>query len=160
MPKNKPVDFDQITLIPVDFNQQIIKGSFEYTLHHLIGDTRPHFTTIAKFIAQLPGEIEDLFADVLAVCDCLDLIGKEMFAIDGCKISSNASKEWSGTKASFEKKRKKMEKEAKRLLEKHRKDDEAEMVGSIEVRQAEEKKIETMLKKIDKIESWLNKNTD
>lgn len=36
MPKYKPVDFNQVTLIPVDFDQQIIKGSFEYTLHQLI----------------------------------------------------------------------------------------------------------------------------
>jgi hypothetical protein len=26
------------------------------------------------------------------------LIGKEMFAIDGCKLPSNATKAWSGTK--------------------------------------------------------------
>jgi len=26
---------------------------------------------------------------------------KEMFAIDGCKLPSNAAKEWSGTKAEF-----------------------------------------------------------
>ena len=36
MPKYKPVDFDQITMIPVDFNQQIIEGTFAHTLHHLI----------------------------------------------------------------------------------------------------------------------------
>ena len=38
--------------------------------------------------------IEPLFLDVLMYCDKLGLIGKEMFAIDGCKISSNASKEY------------------------------------------------------------------
>jgi len=31
------------------------------------------------------------------ICDKEDLIGRHMFAIDGCKIKSNASKEWSGT---------------------------------------------------------------
>ena len=40
----------------------------------------------------------------LLVCDELGLIGKGMFAIDGCKIPSNASKEWSGTRADFQKK--------------------------------------------------------
>ena len=35
----------------------------------------------------------------------MGLIGKEMFAIDGCKLSSNASKEWSGTREEFAKKK-------------------------------------------------------
>ena len=30
------------------------------------------------------------------ICDEEGLIGRNMFAIDGCKIKSNASKEWSG----------------------------------------------------------------
>ncbi|OCC15993.1 Mobile element protein [Dissulfuribacter thermophilus] len=39
----------------------------------------------------------------------MGLVGKEMFALDGCKLPSNASKEWSGTRADFEKKCKKLE---------------------------------------------------
>jgi hypothetical protein len=31
------------------------------------------------------------------ICDEEGLIGRNMFAIDGCKLKSNASKEWSGT---------------------------------------------------------------
>ena len=31
------------------------------------------------------------------VCDQLNLIGKDMFAVDGRKMFSNVSKEWSGT---------------------------------------------------------------
>ncbi len=61
--------------------------------------TRPHFTTIASFISSLDKEVVHLFRDILLVCDQMGLIGKEMFAIDGCKLPSNASKEWSGTKA-------------------------------------------------------------
>ena len=67
----------------------------------LSADTRPHFTTIADFIARLGDEIVSVFRDVLLVCDEMDLIGKEMFAVDGVKLPSNASKEWSGTKADF-----------------------------------------------------------
>jgi len=33
------------------------------------------------------------------------LIGKEMFAVDGCKLPSNASKEWIGTKGDLQKKK-------------------------------------------------------
>ena len=41
-----------------------------------------------------------------------ELIGAEMFALDGCKIDSNAAKEQSGTHAEM---RKKMEKLEQRL---------------------------------------------
>jgi hypothetical protein len=34
-----------------------------------------------------------LFLKVLLVCDSMGLIGREMFAIDGCKLFSNTSKE-------------------------------------------------------------------
>ncbi len=64
----------------------------------LSADSQPHFTTIASFIAKLDGEIVSVFRDVLLVCDELGLIGREMFAVDGVKLPSNAAKEWSGTR--------------------------------------------------------------
>ena len=64
----------------------------------LSADTRPHFTTIAEFISRMDKEIVQLFRDILLICDDQGLIGKEMFAIDGCKLPSNASKEWSRDK--------------------------------------------------------------
>ena len=73
-------------------------------------DTYPHFTTIADFISTLDSEIVKLFLEVLLVCDEMNLIGKEMFAVDGVKLPSNASKEWSGTKEELSKKKEKMEK--------------------------------------------------
>ena len=36
MAKYKPTNFDQITLIPVDFKSQLSPGTFEYTLDYLI----------------------------------------------------------------------------------------------------------------------------
>ena len=39
--------------------------------------------------------IEPLFLQLLMRCDNANLIGEDMFAIDGCKLSSNASKDWS-----------------------------------------------------------------
>jgi len=38
------------------------------------------------------------------------LLGHELFAIDGCKMSSDASKEWSGTIKELKEKRKKIKK--------------------------------------------------
>ena len=69
----------------------------------LSADTTPHFTTIAQFISTCSDEIALIFRNVLLVCDQVGLIGKEMFAIDGVKLPSNASKEWSGTKADLKK---------------------------------------------------------
>ena len=88
------------------------------------GYSRPHFTTIANFISTMDKEITDLFLEVLLVCYEHNLIGKEMFAIDGCKLPSNASKEWSGTRADFEKKLKKMRTAIERMVKKHREEDE------------------------------------
>jgi len=60
-------------------------------------DTVPHFTTIANFVSSYPEEIENLFEQILLVCHEQGLLGNELFAIDGCKMPSNAAKEWSGT---------------------------------------------------------------
>lgn len=68
----------------------------------LCGDTAPHFTTIAHFVSTRGAEIAHVFAAVLAVCDRQGLIGREMFAIDGVKLPSHASKRRSGTRADFE----------------------------------------------------------
>ena len=72
-------------------------------MHGAIGGYEPHFTTIANFVATLSAEITEIFRDVLLVCDEAGLIGKEMFAVDGVKLSQ-ASREWSGTQAEYSKK--------------------------------------------------------
>jgi hypothetical protein len=65
----------------------------------LSGDSAPHFTTIAAFVSGLGDDIARLFGQVLYLCDRQGLIGREMFAIDGVKLPSNASKARSGTRA-------------------------------------------------------------
>jgi len=125
----------------------------------LSANTRPHFTTIAHFISHLSDGIEDLFLSVLLYCDRLKLIGKDMFAIDGCKISSNASKEWSGTRADFERKKEKYKEGISYLLKKHRAEDK---IGEKEptMRKKEEKARKNMKERIDQIEEWLGENED
>ncbi len=61
------------------------------------GDSQPSHTHIAKFVANLGDQIKPLFSQVLMTCDAQGLIGRDMFAIDGVKLPSNASKERSGT---------------------------------------------------------------
>ena len=63
----------------------------------LSGDTQPAYTTIAAFIRSLSDDIAKIFTEVILVCDRQGLIGRQMFAIDGVKLPSNASKAKSGT---------------------------------------------------------------
>jgi Transposase domain (DUF772)/Transposase DDE domain len=68
------------------------------------GDSQPSHTHIAKFVSSLRDQIKPLFSQVLTTCDAQGLIARDMFAIDGVKLPSNASKERSGTR--FERKAK------------------------------------------------------
>jgi len=117
-------------------------------------DTAPHFTTIADFISTLDSEIVKLFLEVLLVCDQMNLIGKEMFAIDGVKLPSNASKEWSGTKEELSKKKQKMEEVIRRLMVRHKETDEQN------TSEQEEKYIATLTENIKKIRTFLAENDD
>ena len=123
----------------------------------LSADTQPHFTTIASFVSGMDEQISHLFTDVLMVCDEVHLLGGDMIAIDGCKLSSNASKEWSGTKEELSGKKDKYEKMAFKLIEKHKQSardlDESRA-------QRELKAIENLKAKAKKIRDWLKDNDD
>jgi transposase len=87
------------------------------------GDVQPHYTAIAGFVAKMHEQIEPLFSQVLMICDEEYLIGRHMFAIDGCKIKSNASKEWNGTFEELARKKAKLERANKRIIERHQAQD-------------------------------------
>ena len=218
MAKYKHYDYGQAKMLPVRFEEQILAGTFEYTLNRLIderfdlsvfeahykndevgapaydpaillkvilyayargvtqsreiarlcqenvvfmalsADSRPHFTTIAAFIARLDAEIISVFRDVLLVCDELGLIGREMFAVDGVKLPSNAAKEWSGTKADFGKKIDKMERAVEHLLKRHR---EADAAGEqTPVQAARAKQINTLEAALAKVRGFLRCHED
>ncbi|MCK4507157.1 MAG: transposase, partial [Desulfuromonadales bacterium] len=125
----------------------------------LSADTQPHFTTIADFISSSVDEIAKLFKQVLLICDEMGLIGKEMFAIDGCKLPSNASKEWSGTKANLKKKSNKIGRAVRHMLDKHR-DEDLKGENDVSIRKREKKQIETLLKASDKIDRFLKENDE
>ncbi len=128
------------------------------TFMALSADSHPHFTTIAGFVSSLKQEISMLYATVLTLCSSEGLIGKSMFAVDGCKISSNCSKEWSGTRKDFEKKRNKLEKLIQRLLDKHRRRDELELDD--ETVKKEKVALRRLRDKVKKIREWLKDNDD
>lgn len=218
MARYKDYSYEQTKLIPIAFSQQILPGTFEYTLNYLIdsefdlscfeqryhndetgapaydpailvkiilygyargivssrqierscqeniifmalsADTHPHFTTIADFISSSSEQIIELFRDVLVICDKMGLIGREMFAVDGCKLASNASKEWSGTKGELKQKQQKMERAVRYLVEKHREMDSNTDADTVVER--EHKQINTLRARVKKLRSWLKENEE
>lgn len=218
MARYKHYNYDQQKLLPISFARQILPGTFEYTLSHIIdhelnlsrfdaryandetgapaydpaillkivlyayargitssreieqscrenilfmalsADSQPHFTTIAHFISSMADEIAPLFLEVLLICDELGLIGREMFAIDGCKLPSNASKEWSGTKAELAHKVDKMQGAIRYIMKKHREEDQQGQPS--EHRQKEAQQADTMRAHVKKIKAWLKDNDD
>ena len=86
----------------------------------LAEDAEPDHDTIATFISTNSEAVKDLFIQILLQCQELKLITGEMFAIDGCKLPSNASKEWSGTINDLKRRKERLKKYAKEVIRKHR----------------------------------------
>jgi transposase len=83
------------------------------------GDSQPSYTHIAKFVRELGEQIQPLFTQVLVTCDRQGLIGRQMFAIDGVKLPANASKERSGTHAELRHRAERLDKAARKMIERH-----------------------------------------
>jgi len=216
MANYKPDLSSQSKFIYIDFSKQIISGTFEYALAHIVdhhldlssfdncyhndkggaaayspsvmlkiilfgysrglvssrrianacesnitfmslsGDAQPHYTSIASFVARMSDKIEPLFTQVLMICDREGLIGRNMFAIDGCKIKSNASKEWSGTFEELGRKQAKLRRASQRIIERHQAQD---GLSEDEV-QHDLKQKEKLDKSADKIKAFLATNEE
>ncbi len=115
-------------------------------------DTVPHFTTIAAFVSGHASEIETLFEQILLICHEQRLIGNELFAIDGCKMPSNAAIEWSGTFKELEEKRVKIKRLIKYHLNEHKNTDNHDSRGDQRLKRAEQaiKTLNDAHQKIDK----------
>lgn len=215
MPRFKDVH-KGLKLLPIDFDKQLLPGTFEHALCYLVdheldlsdfharyrnsvegapaydpavllkivllaysrgiissrqmeaacrdhvlfmaisGDSQPHFTTLAHFVSSMGDLAAKLFAQVLAVCDRQELIGREMFAIDGVKLPSNASKSRSGTRADFIRQAEKMEKAAQAMIERQRQcdkqpEDEAQRAA---------RRLERLQADARQLRAWLNDNPE
>ena len=93
-------------------------------------------------------EVSGVFTDILIRCAQLDLIGGELFALDGCKLSSNAAKEMSGTFKELERKKFKLKVMCEKMMESHIQNDVME-AGNMEER------LKKYRAKIDKIDSFI-----
>ena len=108
------------------------------TFMALSADLRPDHSTLADFVSRSPEPIAELFSQVVLMCDQLGLIGKEMFAIDGCKLPANASKSWSGTHAELDKKCRKIDRAVRRMVQRHRDQDALEQQSDIQERECDQ----------------------
>jgi transposase len=179
MPRYRDLDFNQGLFLDINLKAQLLPGTFEFTLNHLIDqmdlsdfdaayhndvkgapayppsalikiiiycysrgiitsrpieytcrtnmvgkalaqDAEPDHDTIAHFVSSNAAGVKRLFLEVLLKCNELGLISGELFAIDGCKIPSNASKEWSGTIKELEEKKRSLEVLAEKIVEQHK----------------------------------------
>ena len=84
---------------------------------------KPDHSTIAIFVSSMKEEILPLFRDVLLVCEEMNLLGGTFFALDGCKLPSNASTQWSGEIQDLKGKRDKLEDKVEDMLRKQQEED-------------------------------------
>jgi len=214
MPKFIPYDYNQHSMVVINYLDQLQAGTFEYAVHHLVEhkldlslffphynnedggrpaydpaillktvlfayskgitssreiqwccesniifkalscDTVSHFTTIASFVSSYPEEIENLFEQILLVCHEQGLLGNELFAIDGCKMPSNAAKEWSGTFKELTEKQTKLRRQIQYHLNEHQRLDKQSSKDEAKIKRTEQA-IETLDKAADKIDRFL-----
>jgi len=218
MARYKYYDYDQLRMVPVSLEDQLIPGTLEYAIHHVVEERldlsmfddrycndetgrkaiapkllikivlfgysrglissrslerackenitfmalscgqKPDHSTIAAFVSSLDKEIEPLFTKVLLICDEEDLLGGTHFSLDGLKLSSNASKEWSGKFEDLKKKQEALERKVKEALREHRESDKHELDKSSSDRIRQENRINGLKQKAERIEKFLSDN--
>jgi len=218
MARYKPYDYKQKMLIPVSLSDQLIPGTLEYAIHHVVEDRldlsifedryrndetgrkaiapqvllkivlfgysrgiissrcleracyenitfmalacgqRPDHSTIAAFVSSMDEEIEALLTKVLMICDEEGLLGGTHFSLDGLKLSSNASKEWSGTFSDLRKKQEALERKLKEAISEHRAADKSERGKGGSDHKRRKERINRLKQKAERIEKFLSEN--
>src|SRR4051794_29066960 len=217
MGRFKVVDYSA-RFLPVDLSRQLLPGTFEFALHHLLeheldlseiesrycndevgasayeprillkivllayargilssrgmeavcrdnvqfialsGDAQPDHSTLAAFVSRLGEAACAVFTQVLMICDRQGLIGREMFAIDGVKLPSNASKAKSGKRKDFVRQANKMHQAVEQLLRRHRDNDAAG--GETELRERGQRHIARLRREACELEQWLEQHRE
>jgi len=122
----------------------------------LTGELYPDHSTITKFVSELGPRLHEVFADVLMVCDDEDLLLGTRFALDGLKLPSNASKEWSGTFQQLRKKRDKLVRKVEVLAKEHKRVNNRLAKGKSA--QCGPTAHEKLMKSIDKLSGFIETN--
>jgi transposase len=118
----------------------------------------PDHSTIAAFVSSIDDEIEDLFTMVLMICHEEGLLGGTHFSIDGLKLSSNASKECSGTFEDLNKKKEALRRKVKEIVREHKQTDKKERSKLASDKERLEKRIKKLSQQADRIEQFLAEN--
>lgn len=219
MARYKPYDYNQLVMVPVSLEDQLVPGTLEYAIHHVIEERldlsmfdkrfrndetgrcaydrkvllkivlfgysrgltssrsleracvenvtfmaltcgqKPDHSTIAAFISSMGEQITPVFTQVLMTCEEEDLLGGTHFSLDGLKVSSNASKEWSGTFKDLKKKQEALNNKVKEAICEHREVDKREGGKKIDTeRERREKRIKRLRQKAERIEKFLAEN--
>ena len=119
---------------------------------------QPDHSTIAPFVSSMKAEILPLFRDVLLVCQEMDLLGGTFFALDGLKLPSNASKEWSGTRSELHRKKERLEAKVQELLKEHVQEDNKDDPPSGPGGGDREVQVQRLQKQAERLEKWLKDN--
>ena len=117
---------------------------------------RPDHSTIAAFVSSMKDQILPLFCDILLVCEQENLLGGTIFALDGLKLRSNASMDWSGKISEISRKKEKIEQKVKLLMEEQITTDKDDG-DALADRLHRERQIEKLHKKAERIDQWLKK---
>ena len=117
------------------------------------GNSAPCFGTLAEFVSTLGPAIGKIFAQVLTICDRQGLIGRQLFAIDGVKLSSNAAKAKSGKRKDYLRQVGKMEKAIEQILAKQRAAD--VWAGESMLEAKTQRRVERLKSDAAKLRQWL-----
>ena len=115
----------------------------------------PDFTVIADFISGMTDQIKLVFINILLVADEMKLLGNTVFALDGCKLPSNAGKEKSGTFSDLRKKQQKFREKIATIIDTNKTLDAQQ---KSDLPSSKQKAIEKLEKNIQKIEKFLAVN--
>lgn len=214
MARFKDYDYAQDLLVSVNLSEQLLPGTLEYAINHLIDNRiglerfegrynndetgqkaydprlllkivlyaysqgilssrkmeqacrtniifmalgcgmRPDHSTFAAFVSELGEEAEKVFQEVLLACDEAGLLGYSHFALDGVKLPSNASREWSGKHGDLARKRDKIRIKIKEKVAEHKRADRGS--ESEDTRHAEQ--IERLERHAAKIDAFLEES--
>ena len=122
----------------------------------LSGNSAPHFSTLANFVSHLGPAIGKIFAQVLTIRDRQGLIGRELFAIDGVKLPSNASKANSGKRKDFVRQVEKMEQAVEKMLTKQRATDAG--AAEAQLQDKTQRRLERLQAEAAKMRDWLREH--
>ena len=124
------------------------------------GDTQPDHSTLAAFVSSMGDVVVQLFARVLVVCDRQGLIGRELFAIDGVKLPSNAAKARSGTREEFAEEATNMEAVVAKMIDRQRIADAAGQSAEVSDAEREARTIGRLRREAEHIRTWLEKHPE